>query len=59
MWLKQKNIMQDSTLIHRKLEVRGKSIQLFIENTVQHSQVVMEVKTMKLDFEREMNWFLP
>lgn len=59
MWLKQRGIMQDSTLIRRKLEVREKSIQSYIANTERHSQLVIENKTIKLDFEREMSRFLP
>lgn len=59
MWLKQRGIMQDPALIRRKLEVRGKSIQSYIENTEQHSQLVMADKATKLDFEREMSRFLP
>lgn len=59
MWLKQRSIMQDPALIRRKLAVREKSIQSYIENTEHHSQLVMEDKTTKLDFEREMSRFLP
>ncbi|GAC17677.1 nucleotidyl transferase AbiEii/AbiGii toxin family protein [Paraglaciecola arctica] len=59
MWLKQRGIIQDPTLIRRKLEVREKSIQSYIENTERHSQLVIEDKTTKLDFEREMSRFLP
>ena len=59
MWLKQRSIMQDPALIRRKLEVREKSIQSYIENTEHHSQLVLEDKTTKLDFKREMSRFLP
>lgn len=59
MWLKQRGIAQDCTLIRQKLEVRNKSIQSYIESTERHSELIRDDKTTKLDFEQEMSRFLP
>jgi hypothetical protein len=59
MGIDDKSRLQDPALIRRKLEVREKSIQSYIENTEQHSQLIKKDQTTKLDFEREMSRFLP
>ena len=58
-WLTQQQVKQQAQLVIKKLEVRGKEIEEFIDLLVKHSNLIQQSSESKSDFYEEMSRFLP
>lgn len=58
-WLKQQGVNQDEVLVARKLKVRQKDQEEFIDLINRHIQLLRDDNSVKQDFKQEMSRFLP
>ncbi|MBD3584129.1 nucleotidyl transferase AbiEii/AbiGii toxin family protein [Salinimonas sp. HHU 13199] len=58
-WLNQKNVPIEASLVKKKLEMRGKTQDEFLDSLEIHRGFILASHETKSDFEREMSRFVP
>lgn len=58
-WLKQKNVSVNASLVEKKLEMREKTKEEFLDNLEMRRGFILVNAATKHDFEREMSRFVP
>ncbi|EGN75484.1 protein of unknown function (DUF1814) [Idiomarina sp. A28L] len=58
-WLKQKGVKQNADYVSKKLMMRSKSLEQFLQNIDRHAQDLIHSDEVKVDFMQEMGRFVP